>query len=271
MISVAAEFPKLAFTQVAKMLAERWKALTPAEVNHYKKMSEIVELNRRIHREDKEFAKMQSEALGKKNVNLKSLFERIKSKSKLSRPPRKEVSLVASVDKIKQSAKNTSNGSSNCDYQIIGQLHPSCNWLYLKGKEIGHLRHQGLLELITYQKMLSSHDVPRKKLEKSVLITESNLGTSLWAVFVSLDTEYCSSTLKRIISSDVIVKNGFRIEVEMIEDVIFHGNITEVAATIPHFGISELKDALNLYLKNGEIGGLASWRPISVRGYITVS
>ncbi|KAK6639344.1 hypothetical protein RUM43_007616 [Polyplax serrata] len=269
---IVSEFPKLVFTEVARLLAERWKALTPTEVKYYENLSEIGELNKRSFTEVSKHSEAPKKSHDK---SLKTLFEQIKRRNRLSRPPRREVTLVTSLNQIKcliEKVRPTREEPEERQYKKVGQLQPSHNWLYVRGKEIGHIRHQGLREAITYQKMLASHSVSRKPLDKHILVDQQNLGDDLWQVLISLELEDCEHSSKFRIASDVIVKNGFQIEVEKFDGTGRQPSqfyITEVAAEIPQFGIADLKDALALYAKNGEAGGLTSWRPTSVCSYLT--
>lgn len=271
LISVIQEYPKILFTDVAKFLAERWKALSPEEIKYYEKFAEVIDFDRKVHQEERRISKdpEKPSKTSVKNMNVKSMLEKIKRKNKENRPPRREVVIITSMSNIKNLRSLMSSKPSD-EFVIVGQLQPSQNWLYKKNKEIGHIRHQGLHEIILFQRMLSSYSVPKKPMPEPVILYENSLGTELWNVLVSLETE-CVDTFKFAVVNDVIVKNGFHINLEKVDSVITRGILEELASFIPHYGVPDLKDALRLFLESGESGGLASWRPMSVRHFITVS
>lgn len=195
-----------------------------------------------------------------------------KEKVKKPKPVRKEIAIEISLEKILNLNKLNQDIHSD-EIKLIGHLKPSGNWLYIKNDEVGHVRHLGLQELIISQKMLANHTVPLKELDKPITLNEESLGSELWNALLSLDTTYDPVTCRYVINSDVISKNGFIIELEKDEATknITRVLITQAASTIPHYGLSELKDILNLYLKNGEYAGLANWRTTPLNNYISVS
>jgi hypothetical protein len=58
-------------------------------------------------------------------------------------------------------------------------------------------------------------------------ISFSALGPELWKVLLSLDKTYDVSTNAVIITSDVIAKNGFRIEIIEGRIFTFHYNVSD--------------------------------------------
>jgi len=60
-----------------------------------------------------------------------------------------------------------------------------------------------------------------------MFLSFSALGAELWKVLLSLDKTYDVSTNAVIISSDVISKNGFRIEIMEGRSFTFHQNVTD--------------------------------------------
>lgn len=245
---------------MATLLVERWKALSQDEKLYYEKLSKVVDQKREIHQEFKTVDEVKS-----------SRPSPTKKKAKFSdkKPVRSELQIALSFDSIIR--KRGILWKDDLEIRPIGQLQPSGNWLYKKGSEIGHIRHRGLQELILSQRMLSNHNVPRHPIPKPIFINEDILGSDLWKTLSSMDFDYDPITSKYTVTSPVVSKNGFKVDLEKNGETFISGYITEVASMIPFYGIAELKDTLRLYHSKGDFADLASVRTTAVTNYITVS
>ncbi|KAL0270282.1 UNVERIFIED_CONTAM: hypothetical protein PYX00_007745 [Menopon gallinae] len=117
--------------------------------------------------------------------------------------------------------------------------------------------------------MISNHSVARHPTPKPIFINEDIIGSDLWKTLIAMDFDYDPVTSKYTVTSPVVAKNGFKVDLEKSGDIFVSGYITEVASMIPFYGIAELKETLRLYHSKGEFADLGSLRTTAVTNYIT--
>ncbi|PNF38564.1 hypothetical protein B7P43_G04046 [Cryptotermes secundus] len=254
---VLKEFPGIAFTKVSELLVERWRALPVEEHIKYEKLAKEMDKKRKYSAD---------RISGEQVMSVKSFMSKSWNKKICQRPYRREMALDVSLNKLKEDCVPAHNELMDIVPILIGQLRPSGTWLYRKENEIGVVRHWGLQETVVYYRLMLDHSIPLMKLDSSIPLDESILGPELWKILLSLKKTYDIIKNAVIITSDVISKNGFRIELTEGSGRAYC-MLTETASNISFYGVNDLKDVLELIKKNGS-SCLEKCRPERVKCYI---
>lgn len=256
------ENPGIAFTNVASMLTERWQSLSDADREHYEEIARETATAKKIWKtSDKQ----------KKLEWVKKLPEK-KKIAKPSRPPRKETSSCTSIDDIKNKFAMASLSierdqqfyESKSGICLLGQLEPSGTWVCLEKSSLNILNHSRLQEVVINHRLLNTYTLPRMSLPSTQHLDPTILGEDAWKILVSLPCKFDEFRQTRIISADIIVKNGFQIEMSRDNQ---HANLTEVAQTLNYYGVKELKETLIL-ARNWPVVELFDCRPLRVVNHI---
>ncbi|PSN44979.1 hypothetical protein C0J52_05472 [Blattella germanica] len=286
------EFPGISFTRVAELLADRWRSLSEEDRMNYEELAkEVAEMRNSKKIEEglqrldafinivsktknqptkKNFTKKgspnrKSPKQVNKEIKMESLNETHVEKKPWKRPCRKKKVLEISMQDLKNAALEPIKSRSV--YQgvtLIGQNKSSGEWLYRKEQELGIVRHWGLQEVVLFHRLMADHTIPLKKLDSKILVDERYLGPDLMAVLLSLNKAYDVMAQAVIIRSEVISKNGFKIEVLEGRSSCM---LTEVASTINFYGVNDLKELLRL-IKDHGTSSLEKCRTLRVIGYI---
>ncbi|XP_034244429.1 PMS1 protein homolog 1-like isoform X2 [Thrips palmi] len=256
------ENPGIAFTHVATMLSDKWQSLSDTEKEHYEEIARKTATTKKIWKTaDKQ----------KKLEWVKKLPEKQKI-AKPSRPPRKETLNSISVDDIRDKVSKASLSiergqqfyESKSGICLLGQLEPSGTWVCLEKSVLSILNHSRLQEVVINHRLLSTYALPMIPLPSIQRLDPVILGEAAWKVLVSLPCKFDELRQTRVISADIIAKNGFKIEMSGDNQ---HANLTEVAQALNYYGVKELKETLTLG-STWSVVELFDCRPLRVANHI---
>ncbi|XP_046382879.1 PMS1 protein homolog 1-like [Ischnura elegans] len=280
---IIAEQPGILFTNVASELAKRWEALSDEERVEYKKQGiEKAARKATAHSEQalerslpKKIAHKLPGILSDKEKQETLLKRVVKEKHEISQQNNFGRSMSVSLAKIKEKNKKWEKLDSEEQLEkpaderifLVGQLKPSGMWVYKKGSDIGILRHFALQELVVYQKLMASLSLPMQPLTVPIVFDEREIGSELWKKFISLGSHYDVIKQQSLVTSELLVKNGFQISLlpgDNDNDV--SALITGITSAISPYGVEDLKEVLQKIDSSDVV--LSKCRILPVSNYI---
>ncbi|XP_071440847.1 PMS1 protein homolog 1-like isoform X2 [Hetaerina americana] len=281
---IIAEQPGILFTNVASELAKRWEELADEERDEFRKegIAKAAARHKPPNSElliesslPKKTAQKLPVILNDKAKQETLLKKVVKEKQETQCVPVIGRTQKVSFNEIQQKLKKREEAAPEkqqgrlADERVflIGQLKPSGMWVYRQGKDVGILRHFALQELVVYQKLMDSLALPLLPLAVPIVFDERAIGSELWKKLLSLESHYDVIKQQTLVTSELIVKNGFQISVlEGDGENDSSALITEVASVISTYGLDDLKEVLQIIESADE--KLSKCRTLQISSYI---
>ncbi|KAK7863527.1 hypothetical protein R5R35_004977 [Gryllus longicercus] len=235
---ILAEKPGICFTEVARVLSNKWKALSSEEQNSFSKNVENTNVTI-------------------SNVQNRSLHDMFKTQTKKKIMKSTTFQVLANDWKISQAKIDISLADNSMTFakQELFYMLPKGIWICRIGKQVGIVHPWCLQETIIYKQLMETQSVPVILLDKPLLIKKEELAPELWQAVTDLEVEKTNSNTFQVVCP-IVIKNGFNLAWENGELYMTH-----VASTIRHYGIRELEEILTLKKDSSQ---LSHCRPVKV-------
>ncbi|XP_068246683.1 PMS1 protein homolog 1-like [Palaemon carinicauda] len=286
---VLADNPGKDFAYVAKEMANRWKELSSETKKYYEDMAK-----EDSERYQKEIRKIR-EARGLNDSADTSLRAGLGSKATLDRyvaplTPQlvekggkishrqplvskhpwknhcKEIDITIEV--IKQKIESKKKLASVEDFpRLIGSLENGEGWICLKDGEISTLNLSRLHETILCRNLFQTFTLPAPSATESIPFNSSVIGTDNWKILCSMKREKMSGQNFYIVTDKRVTMNGFKVALyrsSANEAELSHGEIIGVADNLGFYGISDLKEVLDI-LHINRAANISQTRPLKLQ------
>ncbi|KAM9305580.1 PMS1 protein homolog 1 [Gastrophryne carolinensis] len=200
---------------------------------------------------------------------LDTLFKS-QAEKKVPRSTVKTVQVTFNLNLLKQRCcrnpfKQTSEAG---DYRLLSKLDFPGAWVVASETKISLMNPYRIEEALLYKRLVESHKIGTETLDPPINLTERLLGTSDYLT-VLLGMQDSPKPSGHFYLSDLrLVANGFLIKIiPGASDVDNHIEIEGMATSLPFYGISDLKEILDL-VKYQNSKELYDCRPLKVLNYL---
>ncbi|XP_013794397.1 PMS1 protein homolog 1-like [Limulus polyphemus] len=164
-----------------------------------------------------------------------------------------EVTVEFDINKLNEKLKHKQQSTMiDTDLILIGQLPSSGMWLCIQNSQVMIINHFRMQEALLYHRLVASHSLEVEKLQEPILLTQNIIGDEwLWQLLLKLKQLDSMLDSYKLITDDRLTKNGFHIRTFTSSGEL-QAEITHLATSLPFYGITDLKEILQLINKQSE-------------------
>ncbi|XP_023232818.1 PMS1 protein homolog 1-like isoform X2 [Centruroides sculpturatus] len=169
--------------------------------------------------------------------------------------------------KAEQINKQLDEDLDNSKFNLIGQISNSGMWIVSYEDHILAVNHFRVQETVEYYRLLATHYFILSELDCPIMLSQSSFGElEIWNALFKLNSEKNEEIGYSLITDDKIIANGF--EIKIYTDT---AEIVRITKSLPFYGISDLKEILQIIHKQGSSIKLENCRPQKVIHYLQLN
>lgn len=282
--AVARENPQANFTEISRMVGERWNMLALDEKKKYEALSREDLQRYKEHIKQKKSDQqlsLTSAASEKKRIGCKaqaktSVIELLraaaKNQSSACSSFRKvvpiEYSLKVASKILRGSVHNSQlSGRTSKSVNMIGSLPERGLWMCEQGASIMVFQPFRAREWILFRRLMDSYVLASHPISPALELDVSSVGgEDCWNVLLKLSREESCQMSYREITDLRLVSNGFQVSISQTE-CITRIMLNEMSTCIPYYGIPNLQEVLQKITLNRACS-VADSRPSAVMHYL---
>ncbi|XP_076346262.1 PMS1 protein homolog 1-like isoform X2 [Tachypleus tridentatus] len=152
---------------------------------------------------------------------------------------------------------------------LIGHLPSSGMWLCFQNSQVMIINHFCMQEALIYHRLVANYSLEVEKLQEPILLTQNIIGDEwLWLLLLKLKQLNSMVDSYKLITDDRLIKNGFHIRTFSSSGEM-EAEITHLATSLPFYGITDLKEILQLISRQSESSlSLSQCRPQQVLHFL---